>query len=123
MFKEVSQVIYGLFSLNSDFTDVMEHDGQVHLYPMAAPEGVNFPLSTYVLGEQTPMSKDALGLTADIIVWFGNTGPDYDACCDLVDSMVNTIQQQNNFEFVSAVIEFNPDFQSYSGLISVKINV
>lgn len=123
MFKTISETIYALLSSNATFAAVMERDGKMNLFPISAPEGATFPLSTYILGEQTPLSKEANGVTADVMFWFGNSGADYDACCELTDSMVQLLSEAPGFDFVAASIDFNVEFQAYSGMITLQVSV
>lgn len=120
MFEEISVAIYNFLSQNTVFRNTMLRDGNIELYPLMAPESTDFPLTTYAIGEVTPVTKDINDGTVDIAFWFGNSAANYLECCQFTDAMINEIIENSDFYFKSAVIEFNLDFMSYSGTITIS---
>lgn len=123
MFEQVSLRIYNLLSNMALFTDVMEHSGELQLYPIAAPESAQFPLTIYIVGEQTPATKDQNQLSVDVAFWFGNSGSDYKRCCTFLDDVLEQMANENDLYFESASVDFNDEFLSYSGLIRIKVGL
>ncbi len=122
MFEQVATRIYQLLSTMPAFTSVMEHDGQLHLYPLVGPETASFPLTTYVLGEMTPGTKDINQIAVDILVWFGNEGTDFKACCQFVDAVLANLENERDLYFESSAIDFDVEYLSFNGQIRVKVN-
>jgi len=117
MFKSISTEIYSFFSELSEFNAVMQRtvggESKTFLFPIVASEGTTFPLTTYVLGERTPETKDRSLLDIYVAFWFDKNA--YDACCEFTDAMHNKIAEKYNI--LSASVEYNEDSFTYSGLI------
>lgn len=120
MFEELSTAVYSFLSQNAVFLNTMQRNNVIELWPLMAPESSAFPLTTYALGEITPVTKDMGDGTVDIAFWFGNSAANYLQLCEFTDAMINEITNNSDFNFKSAVIEFNLDFMSYSGTITIS---
>ncbi len=117
MFKTVSEEIYSFLTSLPEFTSVMNRDGKNYLWPMVAPIETELPLATYVLGDRTPETKDKSQIVATLAFWFGIES--YDDCCEFTDSISNAVDE--NYILVSSSIEYNPESNTFSGIINCKL--
>lgn len=113
MFTQLSQEIYEFFSANTAFKAVMEHDGKVNIFPIVASEKNKLPLTTYVLGDREPETKDRTQIPITVMFWFDENS--YTKCCQFTDAMVDLVTSKYNF--LSAAIEYNEESLTYSGSI------
>jgi len=121
MFKSISQELFSFFSGIPEFLNVMQRevDGspKIFLFPVVALEGNTLPLTTYILGERTPDTKDKSQLDINVIFWFDQTS--YDQCCDFADMMVEKINEK--YDFISASVDYNEESYSYSAIVNFKL--
>jgi hypothetical protein len=113
MFTQLSQEVYDFFSASTEFKTVMEHDGKVNIFPIVASEKNKLPLTTYVLGDREPETKDRAQIPITVMFWFDENA--YTKCCQFTDEMVGLVESKYNF--LSAAIEYNEESLTYSGTI------
>jgi hypothetical protein len=113
MFTQLSQEVYDFFSASTEFKAVMEHDGKVNIFPIVASEKNKLPLTTYVLGDREPETKDRAQIPITVMFWFDENA--YTKCCQFTDQMVDLVQSKYNFLLSS--IEYNEESLTYYGTI------
>lgn len=121
MFNSVSIEIYNFFSGLPEFQAVMQRmvDGapKTFLFPIVASEENGLPLTTYLLGERTPDTKDRSLLDISVSFWFDKNS--YDACCAFTDAMTEKVDETYNL--ISSSIEYNDESLTYSGIINFNL--
>lgn len=121
MFNSVSQELYSFFSVISEFNAVMQRvvDGEekTFLFPIVALEGNSLPLTTYILGERTPATKDKSQLDIIVIFWFDQGS--YDQCCAFADTMIEKIDEKYNF--ISSSVDYNEESYTYSAMVNFNL--
>lgn len=121
MFSSLSVEIYSFFSTIPEFNAVMKRtvDGEekIFLFPIVALEGNSLPLTTYVLGERTPETKDRSQIEILIMFWFDQNS--YDTCCSFADTMINKIDEKYNL--LSSSIEYNEESFTYSAIVNFNL--
>lgn len=122
MFTGTSQQVYSFFSNMPEFNAVMKRtvDGEAVtlLFPIVALEGNNLPLTTFVVGEQTPETKDRYQLDVTVIFWFDQNS--YDQCCAFTDAMNDKIKAKHNFIYSS--IDYDEAIGTYSGTVTFSLD-
>ena len=121
MFSSVSQEIFSFFSGISEFNAVMKRAensvDKTFLFPVVAMEGNSLPLTTYVLGERTPETKDRSQLDIVVIFWFDQNS--YDQCCEFADIMIEKIDEKYNF--ISSSVDYNEESYTYSAMVNFNL--
>ncbi|WP_295093778.1 hypothetical protein [uncultured Flavobacterium sp.] len=117
MFKTISEEIFSFLTSLPEFNAVMKRNGKDYLWPMVAPIDTDLPLTTYVLGERTPETKDKSQIVATLAFWYGIES--YDSCCEFTDVIANAIDK--DYILVSSSIEYNPESNTFSGIINYKL--
>ena len=90
---EFSELIYSFFTTNAQFTAVM----QTRLFPVIAPEDVQFPFSTYSLESRESESKDADAYRTTLFFWFQEN--QYNQALQFTDAMIEIVKNSQNLEF------------------------
>ncbi|MHC0441612.1 hypothetical protein [Flavobacterium sp. 3-210] len=121
MFESISKELYSFFSGLPDFNAVMKRNEggteKTFLFPIVALEGNTLPLSTYILGDRNPETKDRSQVDIIVIFWFDQNS--YDACCAFTDAMVQHIDARYNL--LSASIDYNEESFTYSGMVNFNL--
>jgi len=117
MFKERSIAVRNYLASLSEFTYVMQRDGKLFLFPIVASIENTLPLSTYVLSERTPETKDKSQVTITLNFWFSIEK--YDDCCDFTDTICELIDEK--YLLQSSSIEYNEESETFSGIINFNI--
>lgn len=121
MFKEVSVKTVDYLKNLPEFTSVMkrtvEGNEKLFLFPIVASIENSLPLTTYVLSERTPLTKDESQIIVTLNFWFDIES--YDACCEFTDTIANLIDDQ--FILISAEIEYNDESATFSGVINFNL--
>lgn len=121
MFNSVSQEIYSFFSNIDEFNAVMTRSeggvDKTFLFPIVAMEGNSLPLTTYVLGDRTPETKDRSQLDIAVIFWFDQNS--YDQCCEFADIMIEKIDEKYNF--ISSRVDYNEGSYTYSAMVNFNL--
>ena len=117
MFEQASIDLVHYLESSTDFTSVMEHDGQINLFPIIALEDTVLPLATYMVGEVSPMTKEVQNLSITLMLWFSTEK--YLECCQLTDKMIDYISER--YQFTASSIEFNEESFTYSGVINFNL--
>lgn len=117
MFKTISEEIRTYLASLPEFTAVMERDGKLFLFPIVASIENGFPLSTYVLSERLPQTKDKSQIEITLDFWFNIES--YDQCCEFTDTICDLIDEK--FIMNSSSIEYNEESKTFSGIINFSI--
>lgn len=117
MFKEISVEVRNYLASLPEFTSVMERDSKLFLFPIVASIDNQLPLSTYVLGERLPETKDKSQITVTLNFWFNIES--YDQCCEFTDAIANKID--DDYILQSSSIEYNEESGTFSGIINFSI--
>jgi len=117
MFKTISEEIRTYLAALPEFASVMERDGKVYLFPIVASIENTLPLSTYVLSERLPQTKDKSQIDITLNFWFNIES--YDLCCDFTDTITDLIDDK--FMLRSSSIEYNEESETFSGIINFNI--
>ncbi|WP_281225367.1 hypothetical protein [Flavobacterium aquiphilum] len=121
MFKETSLSVVDYLKNLPEFTAVMQRivDGneKLFLFPLVASIENTLPLTTYVLSERTPLTKDVSQVIVTLNFWFGMES--YDACCEFTDTLTDLIDDK--FLLQSSSIEYNEETATFSGIINFSI--
>lgn len=117
MFKDISIQLREYLAAIPEFTAVMQRDSKLFLFPIIASLENDLPLSTYVLGERLPETKDKSQLVVSLNFWFDVES--YDQCCEFTDAIANKIE--NDFILISASIEYNEESLCFSGIINFNL--
>lgn len=121
MFKQLSIETRDFLKELPDFTNVMQRpvDGvdKLFLFPIVAGIENTLPLTTYVLGERMPETKDNGQLVITLNFWFDVES--YDECCDFTDKIADAID--DSYLLQSSSIEYNEESGTFSGIINFII--
>jgi hypothetical protein len=121
MFKQLSIQTRDYLKNLPDFTAVMQRNvagvDKLFLFPIIAGIENTLPLTTYVLGERLPETKDQGQLVITLNFWFNIES--YDACCDFTDKIADAID--SDFLLQSSSIEYNEESGTFSGVINFII--
>jgi hypothetical protein len=121
MFKQLSIETRDFLKELPDFTNVMQRpvDGvdKLFLFPIVAGIENKLPLTTYVLGERMPETKDNGQLVITLNFWFDVES--YDECCDFTDKIADAID--DSYLLQSSSIEYNEESGTFSGIINFII--
>lgn len=113
MFKSISVELRNYLGSLPEFTDVMKRDGKLFLFPIVADISNALPLSTYVLGERLPDTKDSSQIPVTLNFWFPIES--YDLCCEFTDTMTQLIDDK--YILQSSSIEYNEESATFSGTL------
>lgn len=121
MFKSISEELVVWLSSQTAFTDVMKRtvDGidKLFVFPIVARIENTLPLTTYVLSERVPETKDKGQILITIRFWFGVEK--YDACCEFTDTMTDLIDEA--FMLDNALIDYNEESETFYGEINFNL--
>lgn len=117
MFKAISEELRTYLGGLMEFMSVMQRDDKLFLFPIVASIENTLPLSTYVLSERTPYTKDRSQINITLNFWFNIES--YDQCCDFTDTMSELIDAK--YLFQSSAIEYNEESETFSGIINFSI--
>lgn len=121
MFKEISITVYDYLKSLPQFTAIMQRvvDGndKLFLFPIVASLENTLPLTTYVLSEKTPLTKDVSQIIITLNFWFDIES--YDQCCEFTDTISELIDEK--YLFQTASIEYNDESGTFSGTINFSI--
>lgn len=109
---QFSELIFSFFTSSSTFTSLM---GQ-RMYPVIAPEDVQFPFATYSLESQEAESKDADMFRATLFFWFQEN--QYNEALQFTDQMIALVKASQNLEFESSSVQYLEENNSYAGVIN-----
>jgi hypothetical protein len=110
---QFSELIFSFFTSSTFFTDVM----QQRMYPVIAPEDVQFPFATYSLESQEGESKDADMFSATLFFWFQEN--QYNEALQFTDQMIELVKASQNIEFESSSLMWMEANNSYAGVINI----
>lgn len=110
---QFSELIFSFFTSNSAFTIVMAQ----RMYPVIAPEDVQFPFATYSLESQEGESKDADLFRATLFFWFQEN--QYNEALQFTDQMIELVKASQNIEFESSTVQYLEENNSYAGVINI----
>jgi len=113
MFKSISVELRDYLGSLPEFTAVMKRGEKLFLFPIVADISNALPLSTYVLGERLPDTKDKSILPVTLSFWFPVES--YDQCCEFTDTITELIDAKYNL--LSSSIEYNEESATFSGII------
>jgi hypothetical protein len=113
---KISEALVLFLSTHSDFTDKMG----IKIFPIVAPEKTPSPFTTYRINEQTPLSKDGTAATIQLYFWYGQN--EYAKCATFTDAMKLIIEENENYEWQDATVDFNTEFLCYVGIINLNTN-
>ena len=121
MFNSISQEVYSFFSSLPEFNAVMQRDvdgePKTFLFPIVASEENGLPITTYILDERTPGTKDRSLLGVSVSFWYDKNS--YDACCIFTDTMYNKVDEKYNI--LSSSVDYNEESFTYSGTINFNL--
>jgi hypothetical protein len=121
MFKSISEELVQWLSGLTEFTSVMQRnvDGndKLFLFPIVARIENPLPLTTYVMSERVPETKDKAQVIVTLRFWFGVES--YDACCDFTDVMSDIIDDAYMFE--SSMIDYNEESETFFGEVNFNL--
>jgi hypothetical protein len=117
MFKDTSIQVREYLAGLTEFTAVMQRDSKLFLFPVIASIDNALPISTYILGERVPETKDKSQVLITLNFWFDIES--YDQCCEFTDAIANKID--NDFILQSASIEYNEESECFSGIINFNL--
>ena len=113
---KISEELILFLATHSDFTDAMG----IKVFPIVAPEGTNFPFTTYRINEQSNLSYDGTSASVQLYFWFGPK--DYKKAVDFVDKMKPIIENKQNYEWQNSTVDFIEDGFSFVGIINLSTN-
>lgn len=113
---KISEALVLFLSTHSDFTNKMG----IKIFPIVAPEKTNFPFTTYRINEQTALSKDGTAATVQLYFWFGPN--EYAKCVTFTDAMKLIIEENENYEWQNASVDFIEEGFSFVGIINLNTN-
>lgn len=117
MFKTLSVELRNYLASLPEFKAIMERDGKLFLFPIVADISNALPLSTYVLGERLPDTKDSSQIPVTLSFYF--TIESYDLCCEFTDTMTQLIDDK--YILQSSSIEYNDESGTFSGTLIFNI--
>lgn len=112
MLKELSQELFGYLTDQTEFVSVMDN----RIFPLAANQATEFPLTTYRISELRGVTKDIVGGSFQLFFWFNND--QYDACVDFTDAM--TALLKTKYRFVSSTVDLSEDTMFFNGIINLE---
>lgn len=110
---QFSELLYSFFTTNTSFATAMG----LRLYPIIAPEDVEFPFATYSIESQESESKDADMFRATMFFWFKEN--QYNEALQFTDQMIEVVKNSNNIEFESSSVQYLEENDSYAGIINI----
>jgi hypothetical protein len=113
---KISEALFLFLSTHSEFTDKIG----LKIFPIVAPEKTNFPFATYKITEQTALSKDGSKASIELYFWFGPS--EYEKCVAFTDAMKIIIEENENYEWQNATVDFIEEGFSFVGIINLNTN-
>lgn len=110
---QFSELIFSFFTSSTVFTSLMEQ----RMYPVIAPEDVQFPFATYSLESKESESKDADLYRATLFFWFEEN--QYNEALQFTDQMIELVKASQNIEFESSSVQYLEENNSYAGVINI----
>lgn len=110
---QFSEFIFSFFTSSSTFTSLM---GQ-RMYPVIAPEDVQFPFATYSLEGVEAESKDADLFRTTLFFWFQEN--QYNEALQFTDEMIELVRGSQNLEVESFSVQYLEENNSYAGVINI----